>query len=460
MRYLYLLISVLPLYLPAQICEWVKTIDGVNWEHPEVPVRTLFADNYGNVYIWGRTNVKSLISDDFTDSTNHSFIINYDEDGVFRWKKNFSSPLKSVDVDPTGIIWALTQNEIFRYTSGGLLLASRSHTATSYSYTHIKACQNGAYATTTKGIVELDVNTNVTSKREDTIPLTHVLKSDEKGIHVIGRSNSIDFDGFVMSNPYFSFNFYAVLDEDTYVAKCASMTLGGYMYSFDAAEVLSDGVYAHAGGSRYDPADLFYHDWQNNKIWTKKIHQLTNNTINSIAESGDNLYVLHTSGGGGPGLWLNLHSFSKSGDSLNSMSWENLYGTGLYTTSDAIYISGFAGGETQVGSYTISNSSHPGSKLFLAKFSMSPVGISENKITQAGAYPNPFKESTCISLNSNDPNNVRVELHDVTGKGVNARYRVIENKLMIYRDGLESGVYSCTIILGTGKKTSLKLLVN
>jgi hypothetical protein len=86
------------------------------------------------------------------------------------------------------------------------------------------------------------------------------------------------------------------------------------------------------------------------------------------------------------------------------------------------------------------------------------VGITENNPTaNISIYPNPATDKITLELNNSNNKTMAINIFDVAGKTVKA-YNTNAEKLVIDRDGLESGLYFVSIAV-EGKRVTRKLVI-
>lgn len=86
------------------------------------------------------------------------------------------------------------------------------------------------------------------------------------------------------------------------------------------------------------------------------------------------------------------------------------------------------------------------------------VGI--NEIAQANTisvYPNPATDNFTIDLNKKNDLPTLITIYDLTGKALKT-YTCLNNRMMINRDGLQSGLYFITIV-ADGRSYTNKIVI-
>jgi hypothetical protein len=86
------------------------------------------------------------------------------------------------------------------------------------------------------------------------------------------------------------------------------------------------------------------------------------------------------------------------------------------------------------------------------------VGVPEIAFSNSvSVYPNPVSEDFTVSLTKTGSASASITIYDVSGKAVKS-YNTVSNQLLINRNGLQSGLYFITVIVGD-HRTTRKLIV-
>jgi hypothetical protein len=454
---LLLLALIIVFQIKAQEWEWVKTIRGVY--NNGQGQRSLFTDNNGNVYAWGKTANHTLESEDFSFNASTDFIVKYSSAGNFRWIKTFKD-LEDVDIDNEDMIWVLTREYLYRMDKDTNILMEV--VVAPRNFRGIKSSENGCCAFSLNAIVKYNASGSVVVER-DSVYLESILKAEAGQAYVIGsyHGDSVVIDGLALPpSGYFTAYYYGVLNSSLQFTS-VSRTTGGYMIGISAASVLKSGEYVHGVHERYSPAGLYFNSGLNEPIWNRDLHKYMNNTINAFGELDNDLFCsLSSMDGGGDRASISLHRYGKNGDSICIYNWENVWGSGLNISPHGIYISGEVRDTAQLGKFTLYPWGGFDGTYFIGKLKMESVGMRENETPGAKIFPNPFSESCKILLASiHLKQKIKVVATDCLGREISVPFNIDGNAIILYRNNLSRGMYCCKVSDGDSILYSGTLLV-
>jgi hypothetical protein len=436
---LLLLLSISSQFALAQQWEWVKSIKGAYIHHAD---QSIFTDNEGSLYMWCGTANQSLQSDNYSINSPVYVIAKYSSNGAFLWYRTFDE-LTDVDVSESGRIWAIAGSTLLAVDKNGQTLFS---TGMSEPALRIKAGEHAAVVVHW-GKLDMYDNNGTILHTKNTPLVEKVIKVTDDKIFYIGTyyGDSVYIDNILLpsSGKYYSAKYYAVLDKEL-KAIHATQTSGCYMYNLTTAYVTTDEYYIHGANDRYVPADLFFNDAGNNKIWNKQLGAYLNNRIASVTEHNGQVLCTHSSLGGGPGCSTALCRFTKTGDSVSTLRWEGIYGYGVATSSTGIFLSGLVYDTTSLDNYHLDPSADQ--TVFIGKLGVrTTVSVPLEKKSNTNIYPVPFISECSIDDPDYSGGEVAVHLTDATGKKLPVRFYTRQNKITILRDNLPRGVYHCIV---------------
>lgn len=393
---------------------WTKIIGGASssgeWSYSIIETSTGDFVACGYTYSYGQ-------------GSSDIYVIKLNSSGTIQWSKTYG------DIDSDN------GNQIRETSDGGYIITGNSENSTNY--------KDDAF------LLKIDVNgtllwnkTYGTFAEDDRVSAVYQLPAPDNGFVIVGETTSSGATN----------DFYVVRTNDAGVEQWSyAYDGGGTDYADDVCSngsggfIISGSTYSFGG----DDALLINIDANGNVVWSKiygipgaayarSVIQTADGGFAFSGELSDNVFIVKMDASGNSGCNQNNVTVTKSA---------------ISNVSNSTFVAGNGGVEYNG---TIDVLTRSVSQTIIC------LNISANEITKdanINIYPNPFSVSTTVKFLNFTGDIYRLDLFDFTGKLIRSITDVKDNRVILSRENINSGIYLIQLKDNNGLIYSKKVII-